>query len=62
MLNSNIWTYGTCFVGKVCGPLWLTWGAPMGEGKSGVNAKTVNTIVARQVRAGQTAPHTSVFK
>ena len=38
-----------CFVGKVCSPLWSTWEASVGEGKSGVE-------VARQVRAGQTFP------
>ena len=43
MLNSTIWTYGMCFVGKVCGPLWSTWGAPMGVGKSGTEAGIVNT-------------------
>ena len=48
MLNSTIWTYATCFLGKVCGPLWLTWAAPMGEGKSGIKAGIVNTKVARR--------------
>ena len=43
MLNSAIWIYETCFVGKVCGPLWSTWGAPLGEGKSGVKAGIVTT-------------------
>ena len=57
MWNSAIWTYATCFVGKVCGPLWLTGGAPMGEDKSGIKAGIVNTKVARRVRAGQTPPH-----
>ena len=36
MLNSTIWAYATCFVGKVCGPLWSTWRGPLWEGKSGV--------------------------
>ena len=48
MLNSNIWTYATCFVGKVCGPLWSTWGAPLGEGKFGAKAGIVNTKVVRR--------------
>ena len=41
MLNSTIWTYATRFVGKVCSPLWSTWGTPLGEGKSGVKAGMV---------------------
>ena len=45
MLNSTIWTYATCFVEKVCGRLWWTSGAPLGEGKSGVKAWIVNTKV-----------------
>ena len=56
MLNSTSWAYATCFVGKVYGPLWSTWGAPLREGKSGVKAKIVNTKVACRVRAGQTPP------
>ena len=56
MLNSTIWTYAMCFVGKVCDPPWLTWGAPLGEGKSEVKAGIVHTKVARRALAGQTPP------
>ena len=48
LLNLAISTYTTCFVGKVCGPLWSTWGAPLGEDKCGVKAGVVNTKVARR--------------
>ena len=47
MLNATIWTYATCLVEKVCGPLWSTWGAPMGEGKSRIKAGIVNGKVGR---------------
>ena len=40
----------------VCGPLGLTWGAPLGEDESGVKVGMVNTKVAHQARVGQT-PH-----
>ena len=43
MLNSAISTCTTCFVGKVCGKVCLTWVDPLGEGKSGVKAGIVNT-------------------
>ena len=43
-------------LGKVCGPLWSTWGAPLGEGKSGVKVGIVNTKVAYRACAGQTPP------
>ena len=56
MLNSAISTHAACFIGKVCGPLWSTWGAPRGEGKSRVKVGLVNTKVARRARAGQTPP------
>ena len=56
MLNSTIWTYATRFVGKVCSPLWSTWGTPLGEGKSGVKAGMVNTKVARRLRTGHPPP------
>ena len=39
-------TYTACFVWKVCGSLWSTWGAPLGEGKSGVKAGIANAKVA----------------
>ena len=57
MSNSTIWTYATCFVGNVCGPLWSIWGAPLGEGKSGVNAGLFHVKVARRARTRQTLPH-----
>ena len=53
MLNLSIWTYATCFVGHVRGPLWSTWGAPLGEGKSGAKAGIVNTKVAHRACAEQ---------
>ena len=52
MLKFSI--YPACFVEKVCGPLWSTWGAPLREGKSGVKVGIVNTKVARQARTRQT--------
>ena len=44
-------------LGKVCGPLWSTWGASVGEGKSGVKVGILKTKVACQVRTGQTFPN-----
>ena len=57
MLKSVVPTYVACFVGKVCGPLWSTWGAPLGEGKSGVKVGIINTKVARRAWAWQAPPH-----
>ena len=56
MLKFSISSYAACFVGKICVPLWLTLGAPLGEGKSGVTVRIVNTKGARRARAGQTPP------
>ena len=55
-LNSANLPYAACFVGKVCGPLWSTWGASLGEGKSGFKVGIVDTNVACRVRAEQTPP------
>ena len=44
MLNSAILPYAACFVGKVCGPLWSSLGASLGEGKSGVKVGMANTV------------------
>ena len=58
MLNSALSNYAACFVRKVCGLLWSILGAPVGEGKSGVKVKILNTKVGLQARVGQTPPHT----
>ena len=44
----SILSFAACFVGKVCGPLWSTWRAPLGEGKSGVKVGIVNAKVVRR--------------
>ena len=41
--------YGIChakFCVKVCGPLWSTWGAPLGDGEFRVKVGIVDTKVA----------------
>ena len=53
MLKFSISLYAACFVGKVCGPLWSTCGAPLGEDKSGDTASIVNTKVARWANVPQ---------
>ena len=49
--------YATCFVGRVCSPLWSTWGPFLGEGKSGIKVWIVHTKVVRRACAAQTFPH-----
>ena len=61
MLNSAISPDAACFVGKVCSQLWSTWGASLGEGKSGVIVGKVDTKVAHRARAGQRLPFSSGF-
>ena len=56
MFNSAFSTYIVCFVGKVCGPLLLTWGSPLGEGNSGVKVGKVNTKLVRRACTRQTPP------
>ena len=53
MMKFFISPYAACFVGKVCGPLWSTWGAPLGGGKSGVKGGIVYTKVASWAHARQ---------
>ena len=48
MLKYAISPCEVCCVGKVCGPLWWFWGAPLGEGKFGVKVGIVNTKVAHR--------------
>ena len=49
LLNSEISAYATCFAGKVCGPVWSTWGISLGEGAA--KARILNTKVVHQARA-----------
>ena len=53
-------SYAARVVGKVCGPLWSNWGAPLGESKSGVKVRILNTNVVRVLsHCARTVQHLS---